>query len=122
MPKRHWEDEMRKTCFLGILSFLVGLVFGCAPANQAQHAEHSHHHDHSHQNSSVGEIEKITMDQLLAKMQRGESVVFLDSRNNAAWTQAESKIPDSIRVGNNEQLTEIIKELPRDQFIVTYCT
>lgn len=93
---------------------LLGLLACATPP-----AEHA---GHDHATEPVGEPERISIDQVLARMQRGEPIVFLDSRRVDAWDQATTKIPDAIRVGNNEQLAAVMQELSRDDFIVTYCT
>lgn len=85
-------------------------LMACAPATSG--------HDHSAQ----AEPERITVAQVLEKLAQGEKIVFVDTRNDAAWGAAESKIPNAIRVGNDEQLARFIQDYPKDSFIVAYCT
>ena len=94
--------------------FLFGLL-GCTTTA-------TDHAGHDHSTAAMEEPQRITIDQVLARMQQGQPVVFLDSRRVDAWDQAATKIPGAIRVGNNQQLAEVMQELPKDSFIVTYCT
>ncbi len=95
-----------------VLCLAVFGLLACGPT-QAQHAGHS---------ETTDTPERITIDKILTKMQSGEQIVFLDSRNDHAWSQATSKIPGALRVSNNGHLRQLINELPKDQFVVTYCT
>lgn len=106
---------MKQRRWIAIFSLLFAGLFACAMP-PAEHTEHNH-------SAATGEDpERITIDQVLARMQRGEPIVFLDSRNVTAWEEGTIKIPDALRVGNNKQLAEVMKELPKESFIVTYCT
>lgn len=105
---------MKKLHLIIILSLTLFELFACAPpARQVEH---------SHRTISPDGLERITISQVLARLNRGEPIVFLDSRNDVDWGLADTKIPGAIRVGNNEQLNKLIVELPKDQFIVPYCT
>jgi len=93
---------------------LLSLVaFGLLACGSSQKAGQDH---------AANDPERITIDQVLTKMERGEPITFLDSRNDHAWSQAGDKIPGAIRVSNNGHLQQLIKELPKNRFIVTYCT
>ncbi len=107
---------MKTSRWIAFLGLTVFLVFAGASAFSAQEKGESHQHN------STNKVEKITIDQVLGKMQQGESIVFVDSRKKGAWEQADNKIPGAIRVGNNDQLRQLVKELPKDQFTVVYCT
>jgi len=106
---------MKTRKWLYMLSFVFWGLAACTMPS-AEHAGHDH-------SAAVSEDpERISIDQVLARMQQGDPIVFLDSRRVDAWDQATTKIPGAIRVGNNEQLAAVMLELPRDSFIVTYCT
>lgn len=99
---------------LTILSVMFFWLLGCAPS--------PHQAEHIHSTASANEPERITINQVLGRLTRGEPVIFLDSRNEVDWGLADTKIPGAIRVGNNEQLSQRLVELPKDQYIVPYCT
>lgn len=101
---------------MGICFLLLLGISACAPTvNQAEHT-------HLPQEAKAVELERITIDQLRERMDQGQKLVFLDSRNDVDWGLAQSKIPGAIRIGNNQQLRDLAEELPRENVIVTYCT
>lgn len=64
---------------------------------------------------------RITLDEVRRKMDSGEPVVFLDTRNPQAWADSDEKVPGAIRVpvdGFESRLSEI----PQNKPIVIYCT
>jgi hypothetical protein len=65
--------------------------------------------------------QRINPDEVKRRIDRGERIIFLDTRSDDAWAKADSQIPGSKRV-----LTEAVlsrrAELPKDGLIVTYCT
>lgn len=65
---------------------------------------------------------RIMVDELMKKMDAGEDILFLDTRNSSDWAKAKVMIPNAIRVGTNQILTDIAKETPKGKLIVTYCT
>ena len=95
------------------LTLLSLMAFGLLASGHAQQTGQDH---------AANDPERITIDQVLAKMERGEPITFLDSRNDHAWGQADRIIPGALRVSNNGHLRGLIKDLPKDSFIVTYCT
>lgn len=99
---------------LGFL-ILIGLA-ACAPT------VHQGEHTHVSQGTKAVEPTRITIDQVRERLAQGQDLVFLDARNDVDWGLAESKIPGAIRVGNNQQLATLVKELSRERFIVPYCT
>lgn len=64
---------------------------------------------------------KITIQAVKQRLDRGESLLFVDSRSPAAWAEATSQIPGSIRVPPDE-VQQHLQEIPRGQPIITYCT
>ncbi|MDY6893052.1 MAG: hypothetical protein SVO26_04985 [Chloroflexota bacterium] len=64
---------------------------------------------------------KLTVDEVKTMMDRGDTIVFLDTRNKIAWGETNVKLPGAIRVPI-EMVNQYIDELPRDSTIVTYCT
>ena len=64
---------------------------------------------------------RITIDEAKERIDRGEPLVFIDSRNSEAWAKASTRLPDAVRVPADE-IEEHLKEIPRDRTIVSYCT
>ena len=54
-------------------------------------------------------------------MDRGEPIIFIDTRNPYAWSESGVKIPGALRIHFSE-LERRLDELPKDRLIVTYCT
>jgi rhodanese-related sulfurtransferase len=54
-------------------------------------------------------------------MERGEPLVFLDTRNPKAWGESDLKLPGAIRMPADE-VQEHLEEVPRGRAIITYCT
>jgi rhodanese-related sulfurtransferase len=70
-------------------------------------------------------IDRVTAEEVMRWMDRGETVVFIDSRNPQAWRQSNEKLPGAIRIPADEveqHLSEIPKGGPGERWIVTYCT
>jgi rhodanese-related sulfurtransferase len=65
--------------------------------------------------------ERITVAQVKQLLEKGEKVIFLDSRRGPDWDVSEVKLPDAIRIQDNAALAASIDSLPRDGKIVTYC-
>lgn len=105
---------MKTQTLIAILSLTLFGLLACAPSTQMA--------EHTHPEVTANELERITISQVLARLNRGEPIVFLDSRNEVDWGLADTKIPGAIRVGNNEQLSQRLVEMPKEQFIVPYCT
>jgi rhodanese-related sulfurtransferase len=55
------------------------------------------------------------------RMDRGEPLVFLDTRAPEAWDKSDVKIAGAIRVPP-DKVEQHLKEIPRDHTIITYCT
>lgn len=105
---------------LALYGLMLAWLAACAPP--PQHGSHEHNHDHGATTAATNDPAAITIDQLRQKMEQGTAIVFIDTRNELAWQTSETQIPGSIRISNNEQLAELVKELPKDSFIVAYCT
>jgi rhodanese-related sulfurtransferase len=67
------------------------------------------------------EATRVTVDEVKERMDRGEPLVFVDTRNPQAWSEAETKLPGAIRVPADE-VEQHLKEIPHDRTIITYCT
>jgi rhodanese-related sulfurtransferase len=64
---------------------------------------------------------RITVDELRKRLDQGEDVFFVDTRNPKAWGEADTKLPGAIRVPA-DQVEKHLADVPRDRMIVTYCT
>jgi rhodanese-related sulfurtransferase len=70
-------------------------------------------------------VDRVTAEEVMRWMDRGEAVVFVDTRNPQAWGQSNEKLPGAIRIHAGEverHLSEIPKTVPGERWIVTYCT
>ena len=67
------------------------------------------------------EVTRVTVDEVRARMDRGEPLAMVDARSADAWSQATSSIPGAIRVPPDEVAAHV-QEIPRDRAVITYCT
>jgi rhodanese-related sulfurtransferase len=67
------------------------------------------------------EATSVTVQEIKERMDRGEQFVFVDTRNPTAWSEAETKLPEAIRVPADDVASHL-NELPKDRVIITYCT
>jgi len=66
--------------------------------------------------------ERITVDQVKALLDNGETVVFFDTRRGADWDASDVKLPDAVRINDNAALAKAVNNLSREEKIVTYCS
>ena len=64
---------------------------------------------------------RITVDELKKRMDRRETVAFVDSRNSKAWEETDATVPGCIRIPA-DAVAQNFQKLPKDRLIVTYCT
>ncbi|MCI0671028.1 MAG: hypothetical protein L0Y64_11240 [Myxococcaceae bacterium] len=67
------------------------------------------------------EIPRISLQDVRERLERGEHVTFLDTRNPKAWGESDRKLPGAIRVPSDA----IEENLPSERLqepIVAYCT
>ena len=70
-------------------------------------------------------VDRVTAEEVMRRMDRGEAVVFVDTHNPQAWGESNEKLPKAIRVPVGEverHLSEIPMSGPGERWIVTYCT
>ena len=67
------------------------------------------------------EVTRVTVDEVKERMDRGEVFTFIDTRNPKAWGEAETKLPNAIRIPADE-VEEHLDQIPRDRTAITYCT
>jgi rhodanese-related sulfurtransferase len=63
---------------------------------------------------------RISVEDLRGRLDRGEDILFADTRNPKAWAEAETKLPGAIRIPA-DQVEQHLADIPRDRTIVTYC-
>ena len=64
---------------------------------------------------------RISIEEVNKRMDAGERIVFVDSRNPTEWGMTDRKIPGAVRVGVGE-VAEKIHTIPEGALIVAYCT
>ncbi|HEX5733300.1 MAG TPA: rhodanese-like domain-containing protein [Blastocatellia bacterium] len=64
---------------------------------------------------------RVTVDEVIQRMDRGEEFAFIDTRNPKAWAEAETKLPGAIRIPA-DAVAGHLDEIPRNRVIITYCT
>jgi rhodanese-related sulfurtransferase len=64
---------------------------------------------------------RITVPDLQKRMEAGEDVVFIDTRNPQAWAESDVKLPEALRLSNSD-LDSILSQIPNGKPIVAYCT
>jgi rhodanese-related sulfurtransferase len=64
---------------------------------------------------------RVTADEVIERMGRGEQFYFVDTRNPTAWGESDEKLPGALRVPADE-VERHLGEIPRDRAIITYCT
>ena len=67
------------------------------------------------------EVTRVTVDEIQSRMERGEEFTFVDSRNDEAWAEADTKLPHAVRVPAKE-VEQHLAEIPHDRTVITYCT
>lgn len=64
---------------------------------------------------------RITVDEAKERMDRGEPLMFIDSRSSDAWARASLKLPRAVRIPASE-IEKHLKEITPGRTIITYCT
>ncbi len=67
------------------------------------------------------EVTRVTIEEIQSRMERGEEFTFIDARNAKAWAEAETKLPQAVRVPADE-VEQHLAEIPHDRTVITYCT
>ena len=64
---------------------------------------------------------RITVEELKKRIDSGERIFFLDTRNARDWGEATVKLPGARRIHYSE-LPQRLNEVPRDRLVACYCT
>ena len=65
---------------------------------------------------------RIEMEEVKARMESGQEIVFIDTRNGQAWSSSSQIIPGAIRVRGAQEFADATKALSKETLIITYCT
>ena len=66
-------------------------------------------------------VARIAPQEVKARLDRGEDILFLDTRSPKAWDESDVMIPGAVRLLASE-VGNHVAELSKDRTIVTYCT
>ena len=69
----------------------------------------------------MADAPRITVDELKRRMDAGEDFTLIDTRNPQAWAEADTQMPEAIRVPV-DQLEANLPRIPEDRPVVAYCT
>lgn len=69
----------------------------------------------------MGEVQRITVDELKSRLDRGAKIVILDVRSRSSYGSSDVMIKGAVRIPPDE-LNDRAGELPPGREVVTYCT
>jgi rhodanese-related sulfurtransferase len=69
----------------------------------------------------MADAPRITVEELKKRMDAGEDFTVIDTRNPKAWAEADTVLPEAIRVPLDE-LDKNLARIPRGKPVVAYCT
>jgi rhodanese-related sulfurtransferase len=64
---------------------------------------------------------KLTVNDVMGRLERVEPVFLIDARNPQAWSQSDAKLPGALRVPAGA-VARHLSEIPRDRTVIAYCT
>jgi rhodanese-related sulfurtransferase len=68
------------------------------------------------------EATRVTADEVMARLGRGEPIVFVDARSEEEWQKSSEKLPGAVRLSPEvKDEEETLPIIPRDRAIITYC-
>lgn len=68
------------------------------------------------------EVNRVTVDEVKERIDRGEPIALVDSRSAKAWEESDVEIRGAIRVPPDHADESLLSQVPRDRSVVTYCT
>ena len=71
--------------------------------------------------SQLTEVPRVTVDEVKARLDRGEPIAFVDSRSAHAWSTSDVQIPGSVRVPPDDAI-KFLERVPKNRSVITYCT
>jgi len=69
----------------------------------------------------MADAPRISVEELKKRMDAGEDFTMIDTRNPQAWKEADTTLPEAIRV-NADRLEETLRDIPMNKPVVAYCT
>ena len=69
----------------------------------------------------MADAPRITVQELKRRMDAGDDFTVIDVRNPQAWAEANTVIPEAIRV-SMDKLEEELPRIPKSKPVVAYCT
>ena len=64
---------------------------------------------------------RVTADELLARLDRGEPITFVDARREEEWRRSSEKLAGAVRLAPDGE-DESLPMIPPGRAVVTYCT
>lgn len=66
--------------------------------------------------------QRIMPHEVMAKLSAGAEMVILDTRTSDDWQAGTVMIANALRVKDDATLNRIVRQIPLERLIVTYCT
>ena len=66
------------------------------------------------------EVDRVTAHEVEARIDREEPILFIDARDEKAWSESNLKLPGAVRVEAG-RVRDHLHEIPRDRGIIPYC-
>lgn len=66
-------------------------------------------------------VNRISAEDVFQRMQEGEKIFLVDTRNENVWREADTKIPGAIRIPA-DAVEQHLADVPKDRLVITYCT
>jgi rhodanese-related sulfurtransferase len=67
------------------------------------------------------DAQRISVDEVRRRLERGDEILFLDTRSPKDWAAADEKLPLALRMSADE-VPDHLAELPHDGPIIAYCS
>jgi rhodanese-related sulfurtransferase len=64
---------------------------------------------------------RISPEEVNARVLAGEPIIFLDSRNSKAWSESDKKVPGALRVPADD-VESSLHSINRESTVLAYCT
>ena len=69
----------------------------------------------------MADAPRITVEELIKRMDAGEDFTVIDIRNPQAWMESDTMLPEAMRVPI-DKLEENLRRIPKNRPVVAYCT
>jgi rhodanese-related sulfurtransferase len=69
------------------------------------------------------EATRVTAEEVMTRMERGEPIVFVDARREEAWRSSAETLPGAVRLSpDGVARDDTLPVIPIGRSVVTYCT